>query len=97
MAVNPMYDLTIKELGMIHLGISAVLSTTEEAIAHGETPPDGFLDVVKSSMEKLEAIIDFRCEQYNEFQALVESQLIDVNKQANEVISNPDSPINEYN
>jgi len=106
--MNPMYDFTREEIGFIQMGIMAIAQSTREAIeTEGVEPPDGFIETLQSVVEKINEVIKLRIANVNEviklrianeeqFDSLIET-LTDVENKSQSVISNPDSPINEYN
>jgi len=92
-----MYDFTKEEIGFIQMGIMAIAQSTREAVEEaGVEPPDGFIEVLSSVVEKINEVIKLRIENQNNFDSLIAS-LTDVENASHTVITNPDSPINEYN
>jgi hypothetical protein len=95
--MNPMYDFTREEIGFIQMGIMAIAQSTREAIeTEGVEPPDGFIETLQSVVEKINEVIKLRIANEEQFDSLIET-LTDVENKSQSVISNPDSPINEYN
>jgi len=95
--MNPMYDFTREEIGFIQMGIMAIAQSTREAIeTDGVEPPDGFVETLGSVVEKINEVIKLRIANEEQFDSLIET-LADVENKSQSVISNPDSPINEYN
>jgi len=95
--MNPMYDFTREEIGFIQMGIMAIAQSTREAIeTDGVEPPDGFVETLGSVVEKINEVIKLRIANEEQFDSLIET-LTDVENKSQSVISNPDSPINEYN
>lgn len=95
--MNPLYDFTKDEIGLIQMGLMAIAHSTREAVEEaGLEPPDGLLETLASAIAKLNEAIELRIENQNQFNSLIES-LTDVEKASKSVISNPDLPINEYN
>jgi hypothetical protein len=95
--MNPMYDFTREEIGFIQMGIMAIAQSTREAIeTDGVEPPDGFIETLQSVVEKINEVIKLRIANEEQFDSLIET-LTDVENKSQSVISNPDSPINEYN
>lgn len=92
-----MYDFTREEIGFIQMGIMAIAQSTREAIeTDGVEPPDGFVETLGSVVEKINEVIKLRIANEEQFDSLIET-LTDVENKSQSVISNPDSPINEYN
>lgn len=92
-----MYDFTREEIGFIQMGIMAIAQSTREAIeTEGVEPPDGFIETLQSVVEKINEVIKLRIANEEQFDSLIET-LTDVENKSQSVISNPDSPINEYN
>ena len=94
--MNPRYDFTLKELSLIGMSLDSVSQATEMSLEMGAEAPEGFVETLKSVISKFEQIIELRCEHNNQFHELANS-LLDVDTKSNEVIKNPDSPLNEYN
>jgi hypothetical protein len=95
--MNPMYDFTREEIGFIQMGIMAIAQSTRQAVEESDVePPDGFVETLASVVEKLNEVIKLRIANEEQFDSLIET-LTDVENKSQSVISNPDSPINEYN
>ena len=95
--MNPMYDFTRDEIGFLQMGLMAIAQSTREAVEReGVEPPDGFVETLGSVIEKLNEVIKLRITNEEQFDSLIET-LTDVENKSQSVISNPDSPINEYN
>ena len=95
--MNPMYDFTREEIGFIQMGIMAIAQSTRQAVEESDVePPDGFVETLQSVVEKINEVIKLRIANEEQFDSLIET-LTDVENKSQSVISNPDSPINEYN
>ena len=95
--MNPMYDFTKDEIGLIHMGLFAIAQSTKEAMEESELePPDGFVETLESVINKITEVIQLRIVNEKDFDDLI-SSLTDVVSKSQSVISNPESPINEYN
>lgn len=94
--MNPMYDFTKEEIGLIHMGLFAIAQSTKEAVEEGFEPPNGFVETLESAVNKMTEVLEARVANQDQFESLVTS-LDDVENKAQSVISNPESPINEYN
>jgi hypothetical protein len=95
--MNPMYDFTRDEIGFLQMGLMAIAQSTREAVEReGVEPPDGFIETLHSVVEKINEVIKLRIANEEQFDSLIET-LTDVENKSQSVISNPDSPINEYN
>jgi len=94
--MNPMYDFTDKEIALLDMAVSAVVESTKYALQEGMTPPEGLLEALESTYNKLQSVIAVRIEHDNQFQSVIKL-LTDVETASESVISNPELPINEYN
>jgi hypothetical protein len=95
--MNPMYDFTKSEIGLIHMGLFAIAQSTKEAMEESELePPDGFVETLESVINKINEVIEARIANQDQFESLITS-LTDVENKSQSVISNPETPINEYN
>jgi hypothetical protein len=95
--MNPMYDFTKNEIGLIHMGLFAIAQSTKEAMEESELePPDGFVETLESVINKINEVIEARIANQDQFESLITS-LTDVENKSQSVISNPETPINEYN
>ena len=94
--MNPMFDFSPKEISMIQMSLSAIAQTTQHAISEGVFPPDGFIETLESVVDKLNLVVEARIENDNQFEAIVNS-LSDVEQSLQKIVSNPDTPSNEYN
>ena len=94
--MNPMYDFTKKEIGLIHMGLFAIAQSTKEAMEESELePPDGFVETLESVINKINEVIEARIANQDQFESLITS-LTDVENKSQSVINNPETPINEY-
>lgn len=95
--MNPMYEFTDSEIGLLDMALQTIADRIEMAMEHGATPPDGLVEALKSTNEKLNQVIEKRCNDFNEFQEIVKDSLSDVEEVSSKIVSNPDLPLNEYN
>lgn len=91
-----MYGFEIREIALLDMALSAVIEATGNAVMEGNTPPEGMVEALKSTYDKLQSVIDLRNQDFDNFNELART-LTDVETVAQQVISNPDTPINEYN
>jgi hypothetical protein len=91
-----LYDFNDREIGVIDLALSSVLEATKHAIEEGMTPPDGLLETLVSAYNKLQEVIDLRCQDFNEFQELIQT-LTDVESTAQQIVKDPEVSTPDYN
>jgi hypothetical protein len=94
--MNPLYDFTKDELGFLQMGLMGIAQSTKEVVENGSEPPVGFIETLESVIEKMNEVIRLRIVNEEQFESLIET-LTDVENKSQSVISNPDTPINEYN
>jgi hypothetical protein len=85
-----------REIALLDMALSAVIQATTHAVMEGNTPPEGMVEALRSTYDKLQSVIDLRNQDFENFNELAKL-LTDVEVASHEVISNPDTPINEYN
>jgi hypothetical protein len=79
------------------MGLFAIAQSTKEAMEESELePPDGFVETLESVINKINEVIEARIANQDQFESLITS-LTDVENKSQSVISNPETPINEYN
>ena len=93
--MNPLFDFSAREIGMLQMAVSAIAQTTAHAIEEGVNPPDGFVETIESLINKLNEVVDVRIENDNRFEAIVQS-LTDVEQSLQVIVKNPDVEIDEY-
>ena len=91
-----MFDFSAKEISMIQMSLYAIAQTTKHTIEEGHEAPEGFVETLESVINKLNEVVELRIENDNQFESIVES-LTDVEKSLQQIVVNPDTPINEYN
>lgn len=91
-----MYDFNDREIGVLDLSLSSVLEATKHAIEEGMTPPDGLLETLLSAYNKLQQVIESRCNDFNEFQELAQT-LADVESTARQIVKDPEVSTPDYN
>lgn len=94
--MNPLFDFTAKEIGLLQMSVCAIAQTTAHAISEGVMPPDGLLEAIESVMNKLDKVVEARIENDNLFEAIVQP-LTDVQQSFGVLVKNPDVEIDEYN
>ena len=94
--MNPLFDFSAKEIGMIQMTLGAIAQTTALAIEEGANPPDGFVETIEPVINKLNEVVDVRIENDNRFEAITQS-LSDVEQSLRALVSNPEIEIDEYN
>lgn len=94
--MNPLFDFSAKEIGMLQMAVSAIAQTTALAIEEGVTPPDGFVETIESVINKLNEVVEVRIENDNNFESIVQS-LTDVEQSFGVLVKNPDVEIDDYN
>ena len=94
--MNPLFDFNATEISMIQLALFQVARATQETIEHGVEAPDNFVETLESVINKLNLVIEARIENDNQFESITQS-LTDVAQSLQQIVSNPDTPINEYN
>lgn len=94
--MNPLFDFSAKEIGMIQMALGAIAQSTQFAIEEGATPPDGFVETIESVINKLNEVVELRIENDNRFEAIVQS-LSDVQQTSIVITRNPEIEIDEYN
>ena len=94
--MNPLFDFNATEISMIQLALFQVAKATQETIEHGVEAPDNFVETLESVINKLNLVIEARIENDNQFESITQS-LTDVAQSLQQIVSNPDTPINEYN
>ena len=94
--MNPLFDFSAKEIGMIQMALGAIAQTTALAIEEGANPPDGFVETIESVINKLNEVVELRIENDNRFEAIVQS-LSDVQQTSIVITRNPEIEIDEYN
>jgi len=95
--MNPMYEFNDREIALLDMALHAIAETTHMAIQQGATPPDGLVEALNTTIEKLNLVIQKRCDDFNLFGEIVKDSLSDVEAISDKIVSNPDLPINEYN
>jgi len=95
--MNPMYEFNDREIALLDMALHAIAETTQMAMEQGATPPDGLVEALNSTIEKLNQVIQKRCDDFNLFGEIVKDSLSDVEAISDKIVSNPDLPINEYN
>lgn len=91
-----MYDFNDREIGVLDLALSSVLEATKHALEEGMTPPDGLLETLLSAYNKLQQVIESRCNDFNEFQELAQT-LADVESTAQQIVKDPEVSTPDYN
>ena len=94
--MNPLFDFSAKEIGMLQMAIGAVAQSTALAIQEGSNPPEGFVETIESIINKLNEVVEVRIENDNNFEAIVQS-LTDVEQSFGVLVNNPDVEIDDYN
>ena len=94
--MNPLFDFNATEISMIQLALFQVARATQETIEHGVEAPDNFVETLESVVNKLNLVIEARIDNDNQFESITQS-LTDVAQSLQQIVSNPDTPINEYN
>lgn len=94
--MNPLFDFSAKEIGLIQMAIGAVAQTTQLAIEEDVMPPEGFVETIQSVIHKLNLVVEARIQNDNDFESITQS-LSDVEQSLQKIVINPDTPINEYN
>ena len=94
--MNPMFDFSAKEISMIQMSLYAIAQTTKHTIEEGHEAPEGFVETLESVINKLNLVIEARIENDNQFESITQS-LTDVEQSLQQIVNNPDTPINEYN
>ena len=92
-----MYDFAKEEIQFIQMGLMAIAHSTREAVNEGNEPPDGFVEVLNSVVEKINRVIELRIENDEQFESLTEL-LNDVENVGNMITnSHPIPETIEYN
>ncbi len=91
-----MYDFNDREIGVLDLALSSVIEATKHAIIEGMTPPDGLLETLLSANNKLQEVIQWRCDDFNEFQEITQT-LFDVESTAQQIEKDPEVSTPDYN
>lgn len=91
-----MYDFNDREIGLLDLALSSVIEATKHAILEGNTPPDGLLETLIETNNKLQQVIELRCQDFNEFQELAQT-LADVESTAQQIVKDPEVSTPDYN
>lgn len=94
--MNPLFDFNATEISMIQLALFQVARATQETIEHGVEAPDNFVETLESVINKLNLVIEARIDNDNQFESITQS-LTDVAQSLQQIVNNPDTPINEYN
>ena len=95
--MNPMYDFTDKEVALIDMALIAIAQVTNEATLQGAIPPEGLVEAIQSTIDKIQLVLEVR-NQNNEQFANVVSQLNDVGNALDLIARFPDTPETiEYN
>jgi hypothetical protein len=95
--MNPMYDFTDKEIALIDMAVIAIAQVTNEATNQGITPPDGLVEAIQSTINKIQQVLELRNQNNEQFEALAES-LNDVANVGNLIAnSHPIPETHEYN
>ena len=47
--MNPMYEFTDSEIGLLDMALQVIADRIEMAREHGATPPDGLVEAIKLS------------------------------------------------
>lgn len=95
--MNPLYDFTKEEIGFIQMGLMAIAQSTREAVEEGNEPPNGFVETLGSVVEKINAVIELRIANDEQFDSLTEL-LNDVENVGNMISNSHEIPETiEYN
>lgn len=81
MTLNRLYDFDVTELALIH----ASLTATAQLAQVDDTAPSGLLETAISALEKIQQVIEIRCNDYNEFQSLANSSLTDLHNELEQI------------
>lgn len=95
--MNPMYDFTDKEVALIDMALIAIAQVTNQATLQGVTPPDGLVEAIQSTIDKIQQVLEIRSQNNEQFDNVV-SQLNDVGNALDLIARFPDTPETiEYN
>jgi len=91
MKENLMYQFELDELGIMGAMLAKSLDFANEQDA-----PTVIIATLESALDKLQVVIDARCEEHNAFVEITES-LDDLSDVSQAIIKNPEVPTPDYN
>lgn len=79
---NRLYDFNIRELNLLYMGLASL-----QHLAEGDSDvPAGLTNTLDSTINKLQEVIEMRCQDFNEFSDLVDSSLSDLLSQTEQIV-----------
>lgn len=79
---NRLYDFNIRELNLLYMGLASLQHLAE----NDNDVPAGLTITLDSTIDKLQEVIEMRCQDFNEFSELVDSSLSDLLSQTEQIV-----------
>lgn len=79
---NRLYDFNIRELNLLYMGLASLQHLAE----NDNDVPAGLTNTLDSTIDKLQEVIEMRCQDFNEFSELVDSSLSDLLSQTEQIV-----------
>lgn len=79
---NRLYDFDMRELNLLYMGLASI-----QHLANNDVDvPAGLTTTLDSAINKIQTIMELRCNDFNEFQDLVENSLTDLSEQEQQIV-----------